>query len=213
VRRLSFTDRLISLLDQGLRVSLAGSEAITRTHRPSPATSCPTLTADDARQSQQLMRVNHAGEVAAQALYYGQALAASDPEVVSFLMNAAAEEGDHLHWCATRLSELDTHPSRLTPLWFLGSAAIGVLAGLRSDAVSLGFIDETERQVEGHINHHLERLPTADTASREILEQMKSDEATHARHARERGGAALHPRTRKIMGQVSKVMTITAARL
>ena len=112
-----------------------------------------------------------------------------------------------------RSEQLGTKPSLLTPFWFLGSAAIGVIAGLRSDQVSLGFIDETERQVEGHINSHLERLPSTDTASRQILEQMKTDEAMHASHARERGAEPLAPLTQKIMQQVSKVMTVTAARI
>jgi 3-demethoxyubiquinol 3-hydroxylase len=213
MRHLNFRDKLITLIDQGLRVSLGGSDAIHRTHRPSPARANPTLNSTETRQSQRLMRVNHAGEVAAQALYYGQALVATTPEVSDFLLQAAAEEGDHLHWCAERLEQLGTRPSALTPFWFMGSAAIGVMAGLRSDAVSLGFIDETERQVEGHINAHLERLPAADTASRDILEQMKWDEASHAAHARERGAHALTPFTQRLMQRVSKVMTATAARI
>ena len=171
------------------------------------------MSASDIRLSQQLMRVNHAGEVAAQALYYGQALVAMDPAVREFLINAAAEEGDHLHWCRQRLSELHTHPSVLTPLWFIGSATIGVLAGLRSDEVSLGFIDETERQVEGHIDSHLERLPASDVISRQILLQMKTDEASHGAAARERGAQPLSPFNQRLMASVSKIMTITAARI
>jgi len=156
------------------------------------------------------MRVNHAGEVAAQALYHGQALVARDPEVRTFLLASAREEGDHLAWCHERLSQLGARPSVLGPLWYAGSVAIGTLAGLAGDATSLGFIAETERQVEGHIDDHLARLPTEDAASRAILVQMKIDESTHRTHALERGGQPLPGPVRAVMGLISKVMTTSA---
>lgn len=223
MRCLALKDRFISLIDQGLRVSLGGADAIERTQRPIPApimTQSATDTPDsaslspaEAQLSAKLMRINHAGEVAAQALYFGQALMAQSEELREFLRRAAREEGDHLYWCAERLSDLNARPSYLTPLWFFGSAAIGVLAASRSDAISLGFINETERQVEGHINHHLERLPVNDFASRAVLEQMRSDEAQHASDARERGASGLPVIIQKLMTQVSKVMTFTAGRI
>jgi ubiquinone biosynthesis monooxygenase Coq7 len=156
------------------------------------------------------MRVNHAGEVAAQALYHGQALVARDPAVRDFLLEAAREEGDHLVWCATRLRELGSRTSLLDPVWYAGSVAIGALAGLAGDRTSLGFIAETERQVEGHLDSHLERLPTTDRASRAILEQMKADEATHRDHALAHGGEDLPAPVRGLMRAVAKVMTGSA---
>jgi 3-demethoxyubiquinol 3-hydroxylase len=195
-------------------VSLGGAEAIDRSQRPTPARSPQEpLSAADALQSARLMRVNHAGEVAAQALYFGQALVAKAPATQAFLQAAAKEEGDHLYWCAKRLTELNARPSLLTPVWFAGAAIIGILAASRSDAVSLGFIDETERQVEGHIDRHLARLPQADHPSRDILLQMKLDEAAHAREARERGSQPLSPVVQRVMTGVSKVMTLTASRI
>ena len=156
------------------------------------------------------MRVNHSGEVAAQALYYGQALVARDPAVREFLHSAAREEGDHLVWCAERLAALRSHTSHLNPLWFAGSAAIGALAGLAGDRISLGFIAETERQVEGHIDEHLQTLPAADTASRAVLVQMKQDELQHRDHALERGGEELPQVVRWLMRRVARLMTRSA---
>ena len=156
------------------------------------------------------MRVNHAGEVAAQALYHGQALVARDPAVREFLLDAAREEGDHLAWCAARLAQLGSRASLLDPLWYAGSVAIGALAGLAGDRASLGFIAETERQVEGHLDRHLERLPESDGASRAIIEQMKADEATHRGHALARGGEELPAPARALMRAVAKVMTGSA---
>jgi ubiquinone biosynthesis monooxygenase Coq7 len=156
------------------------------------------------------MRVNHAGEVAAQALYHGQALVARDPAVRDFLQTAAREEGDHLVWCAERLESLHSHTSRLNPLWYAGSVAIGAIAGLSGDAISLGFIAETERQVEGHLDEHLARLPAEDTTSRAIIEQMKQDEMQHRDHALRRGGAELPAPVRGLMRGVAKLMTSSA---
>jgi ubiquinone biosynthesis monooxygenase Coq7 len=156
------------------------------------------------------MRVNHAGEIAAQALYHGQALVATDPAVRAFLEESALEEGDHLAWCAARLEALGSRPSRLDPLWYAGSVAIGALAGLAGDRASLGFIAETERQVEGHLASHLERLPAADLDSRAVVEQMKQDEAAHRQHALARGGAELPFPVRALMRGVARIMTGSA---
>jgi ubiquinone biosynthesis monooxygenase Coq7 len=158
------------------------------------------------------MRVNHAGEVAAQALYHGQALLARSDETRAFLLKAAAEEGDHLAWCEQRLHELGDRPSLLNPLWYAGSFAIGAAAASISDRLSLGFVTETERQVEGHLAGHLQRLPAADERSRRILETMQSDEVGHAEAASAAGAAELPQPVRELMKLTSKVMTGTAFR-
>ncbi len=210
-------DRLIGVIDQGLRTTLAGRDAIGGSGRPTPAPAPAAagetpaaLEPAQARVAAALMRVNHAGEVAAQALYHGQALVARDAQVREFLLAAAREEGDHLIWCAARLEALGSRPSLLNPLWYAGSVAIGALAGLAGDAISLGFITETERQVEGHIDSHLERLPAADAASRAVLEQMKADEVRHGTHAQERGGRELPAPLPQLMRLTAQVMTKSA---
>jgi ubiquinone biosynthesis monooxygenase Coq7 len=159
------------------------------------------------------MRVNHAGEVAAQALYYGQALVARDETTREHLLYAAREEGDHLAWCAARLEQLGSRPSLLNPVWFAGSATIGAVAGLIGDRVSLGFVAETERQVEAHLDDHLERLPGGDLSSRAILEQMRADEIRHGQDAVARGGEDLPAPIQALMRLTSRVMTLTAYRL
>jgi ubiquinone biosynthesis monooxygenase Coq7 len=159
------------------------------------------------------MRVNHAGEVAAQALYHAQALFARDPEVREFMLNAAREETDHLAWCETRLRELGGRPSVLKPLWYAGSFGIGTLAALLGDRASLGFVAETERQVEGHLRGHLDRLPSADARSRAIVEAMRHDEAGHGHQAQSAGGARLPGPVRDLMLQTAWVMTHTAYRI
>lgn len=160
-----------------------------------------------------LMRVNHAGEVAAQGLYHGQALVARDPAVRQVLERAAREESDHLAWCEERLRELQDRPSRLHPFWYAGSFAIGAVAGLASDRVSLGFVAETERQVERHLDSHLQQLPAEDARSRAILEQMRTDEQAHGEMARHSGGVALPRAVQKVMQMASRVMTGTARHL
>jgi ubiquinone biosynthesis monooxygenase Coq7 len=186
---LSWPDRLISALDQGLR-AVAAPPAATR---PSPAAALaePALSTDERRTSAALMRVNHAGEIAAQALYSGQSLLARSEATRAVLANAAREERDHLAWCAARIEELGGRPSLLTPLWYLGSFGIGVLAGLRPDADSLGFVRETERQVEAHLRDHLQRLPAHDEKSAAILSQMTADEVHHGTTAALAGGTEL----------------------
>jgi ubiquinone biosynthesis monooxygenase Coq7 len=159
------------------------------------------------------MRVNHAGEVAAQALYHGQALLARDADTRRLLLEAARDESDHLAWCEARLAELGSRPSLLNPLWYAGSFAIGALAALAGDRTSLGFVAETERQVEGHIDEHLARLPPDDTRSRAILEAMRRDEIGHGSTAREAGGAELPAPLRELMRRTARIMTATAYRL
>jgi ubiquinone biosynthesis monooxygenase Coq7 len=156
------------------------------------------------------MRVNHAGEVAAQGLYHGQALVARDPATRNLLEQSAREEADHLAWCETRLTELGSRPSLLQPLWYVGSFAIGVAAGLSSDPVSLGFVAETERQVERHLDSHLEQLPVDDQRSRDILAAMREDEQAHGEHAIASGAATLPAPIRRLMRAAAKVMTTTA---
>jgi ubiquinone biosynthesis monooxygenase Coq7 len=172
--------------------------------------SLPTLTDSEKREAASLMRVNHAGEVAAQALYHGQAALARNPATRELLLQAAREEADHLGWCQQRLRELDSRPSVFGPLWYAGSFAIGALAAALGDRVSLGFVAETERQVEGHIDSHLERLPSADTRSRAILEAMRHDEIEHGEAAISAGGAELPAPARTLMRGTARVMTFTS---
>jgi ubiquinone biosynthesis monooxygenase Coq7 len=156
------------------------------------------------------MRVNHAGEIAAQGLYHGQALTARTPETRAALRRAAAEEGDHLAWCRDRLDELGSRTSVLNPIWYAGSVAIGAVAGLFGDRASLGFMAETERQVEGHLAEHLERLPTDDARSRAIVEQMQADEIGHGQAAIAAGGARLPDPVPRLMRLTARLMTGTA---
>ena len=161
----------------------------------------------DRQRSAALMRVNHAGEVAAQALYAGHAVAARDARVRDAMLQAAAEEGEHLDWCEARVRELDSHVSYLTPLWYFGSFAIGAAAGAAGDKWSLGFVMETERQVVEHLDRHLQRLPEQDHRSRAILARMRRDEMRHGSVARDAGGAELPPPLRALMRCCAKVMT------
>jgi 3-demethoxyubiquinol 3-hydroxylase len=156
------------------------------------------------------MRVNHVGEVCAQALYTAQALVTRDPQLRQHFEKASAEETDHLAWTAERLAELDDRPSWLNPVWYAGAFALGLLAGRFGDRVSLGFVVETERQVEAHLQSHLDRLPASDHASRAIVAQMKDDEAAHAMRALEAGGIELPAVAKGVMKMAAKVMTTTA---
>jgi ubiquinone biosynthesis monooxygenase Coq7 len=211
IRNLTPFDRVLSELEHALRTSTGGG--VRAAARKSPAASLPkdeSLDDSQRREAARLMRVNHAGEIAAQALYQGQAFMARDPKVRDAMAKSSDEETDHLAWCEQRLKELDGSVSKLDPLWYAGSFAIGALAGLAGDAVSLGFVGETERQVVEHLQGHLEKLPENDARSRAILEQMKSDEARHGAAAERAGGAPMPAPVRGVMRFMSKVMTGTA---
>jgi len=177
---------------------------------PTTPVPSPQLSEADRRESAALMRVNHSGEVAAQALYHGQALISRSAATRDLLLRAAHEEADHLAWCETRLKELDSRPSLLVPLWYCGSFAIGALAAAVGDRTSLGFVVETERQVEGHLNEHLARLPADDTRSRAILNVMRTDEIEHGATAKSAGASELPAPVRTLMRHVAKVMTTAA---
>jgi ubiquinone biosynthesis monooxygenase Coq7 len=183
--------------------------------RPSPSAAIPESPLEDGERKHVagLMRVTHTGEVCAQALYDGQAALARDEATRSHLRAAAAEETDHLAWCAQRLQELDSRPSLLNPLWYAGSFAIGALAAALGDRASLGFVVETERQVEAHLHEHLQRLPESDARSRAILSQMQSEEARHAANARARGGVDLPMPIPQLMRCASAVMKAVAYRV
>jgi ubiquinone biosynthesis monooxygenase Coq7 len=207
---LGWLDRVIDIADQGLRAVAAELPAARR----SPAEDCveAPLSPDERETSARLLRVNRAGEIAAQALYSAQALFARDPATEDLLRRAAAEEADHLAWCSARLRELGGRPSRLDPLWYLGSSAIGVLAGLAGDRRSLGFVAETERQVEAHIEDHLGRLPPGDARSRAILETMAADEMRHGREAAAAGVPIREP-VRSFMHVGGEILRRVAFRL
>lgn len=202
-------DTALIALDRALKAVFAPATA----GRPDPGANLPeqtTLTDAERREAAALMRVNHSGEVAAQALYHGQASFAHDGATREMLLAAAREEADHLAWCEHRLQALDSRPSLLAPIWYAGSFAIGAAAAIAGDRVSLGFVSETERQVEGHIDSHLERLPAADTRSRAVLEQMRVDEIAHGAAAREAGGVELPTPVKLAMRWTGRVMTGTS---
>ncbi|WP_049722477.1 2-polyprenyl-3-methyl-6-methoxy-1,4-benzoquinone monooxygenase [Gilvimarinus polysaccharolyticus] len=204
--RFSPIDQLIIRADKALQ-AFAGSQTLT--NRPSPADSCPEneLNRAERKHSTGLMRVNHAGEVCAQALYQGQALTAKLPDVREKMQEAAAEEEDHLLWCQDRINQLDGHTSVLNPLWYGASFAIGAAAGLISDKVSLGFVAATEQQVCKHLESHLDSLPVADVKSRVVVKKMLADEARHAQTALEAGGIQFAAPIKALMTLTSKAMT------
>lgn len=208
-RRLTSLDRLITQLDQGMR-TVFGKPNESGSSYPGAGEPDIELSAQEKALSRRLMRVNHAGEIAAQALYQGQALSARTGTVRIQMERAAEEENAHLGWCETRLKELDGRVSLLNPLWYVGSLAIGALAGRTGDKWNLGFVAETERQVVRHLNEHLARLPGRDNKSRKVLEQMRADEAQHATLAIKSGAAPLPAPVEKLMSGVSKIMTGTA---
>ena len=209
-RRLSPLDRVLAEFERALRTAVASSSHAAK--RPNPAAALPAAELSDAERVQagRLMRVNHAGEIAAQALYQGQAFMAKSSGVREAMGESAAEEIDHLAWCEQRLKELDTPASVLDPLWYIGSFALGAMAGLAGDRMSLGFVGETERQVVEHLEGHLKRLPEKDQQSRVILEQMVEDEAQHGAKAQRAGGMPMPAPIRLFMKLTSKVMTETA---
>ena len=209
-RTLSPLDRLLDSAQNALS-TVAGSPRAERAN-PGEATPDVVLEGAERRHAAGLMRINHVGEVCAQALYIGQAAVARDPATRAQLLHAAQEETDHLAWCADRLRELDSRPSLLNPLWYAGSYAIGALAGLRGDGWNLGFVVETERQVEAHLEEHLQTLPEADGRSRAILRTMKEDEARHAEHAEAAGAKLLPQPIPRVMALASKLMKSVAYR-
>jgi ubiquinone biosynthesis monooxygenase Coq7 len=203
-RNMRVLDRLIGEIDKALKVLAAP----TRPGRPTPTTAGELLLEDaERRQSVRLMRVNHSGEVAAQALYRGQAVMARDVVVAGALQQAATEEMDHLAWCEQRLGELKGRTSLFNPLWYLGSFAIGAVAGAFGDRTSLGFVAETEKQVEAHLRAHSERLPPADHRSLAIVDQMTRDEAAHGAQAVSLGAASLPFVVRSAMRVTARIMT------
>ncbi len=206
--RLSPVDRLLAVADHALRALTTTPQA--SRSMPAPMHEGDRLDDAERRQSGALMRVNHVGEVCAQALYSAQALATADPALRRQFEQAADEETDHLAWTAERLSELGARPSLLNPLWYAGAFGIGLIAARAGDARSLGFLVETERQVERHLESHLDRLPAADLASRAIVAQMKDDEAAHALAAEQAGATRLPAPIRWAMRAAAKVMTTTA---
>jgi len=208
-RRYSAIDGILIGFDDFLHALNAENRQNSR-NNPAAQVQDSGLTAEMAKKSAALMRVNHAGEVAAQALYQGQGLTARDPEVKESMQKSAQEEIDHLVWCQQRLDELGSHSSYLNPVWYLGSFSIGAVAGVCGDKWSLGFVAETERQVVTHLQSHLARLPQADHKSRAILEQMQQDESHHATVAEESGAADLPEPVKKLMSLCSGVMTKTA---
>ena len=210
-RHFTPVDRLLMDAQNALATVLGSARAERR--NPGDAQPDVVLDEDERRHAAGLMRVNHVGEVCAQALYVGQAAVARDDRTRIQLLAAAQEETDHLAWCAERLRELDSRPSLLNPLWYAGSYAIGVLAGLRGDGWNLGFVVETERQVEAHIADHLQSLPEADGRSRAILATMQADEARHADQAQAQGARLLPPPVPALMAAASKLMKTIAYRL
>jgi ubiquinone biosynthesis monooxygenase Coq7 len=214
-KNISVTDNLVNEFDRALRAIVG----VTPMRRGVPVPKVEEidqvveLTESEKKHAAGLMRVNHVGEVCAQALYQAQKLTSRSDSVRDKLEHAALEEEDHLAWCAKRLAELDSRPSLLNPIWFAGSFAIGTVAGIAGDRWSLGFVAETERQVEKHLDGHLNELPLKDFKSRAIVEQMRTDEIAHGLMAVEQGGSELPDFVKKMMGAVSKVMTKTAYKL
>ena len=204
-------DSVLNAADSALRTLFA---------KPYASRPCPTvadrrteLNTEEKSLSGALMRVNHVGEVCAQALYAAQALSTKDPVLREHFLEASREEGDHLAWTRQRLDELGARPSLLNPLWYAGAFGLGLLAGRMGDKVSLGFVVQTEQQVEAHLATHLERLPTGDYESRAIVAQMKDDEARHAEEAQDAGGTSLPAPVKALMRASAKVMTVVAHRI
>jgi ubiquinone biosynthesis monooxygenase Coq7 len=208
MRSYSWIDRLIMPADEALKTLFGPGDSA----RPYPAAlHLETLTSPALRRhSAALMRVNHAGEVAAQALYRGHAMVSHSPATRAAMLEAGGEENDHLAWCARRVAELDGHTSILNPLWYAGSFAIGALAGLAGDRTSFGFVGETERQVVAHLDGHLHQLPEEDQRSRAIIQQMRIDEQRHGHDAMTAGGVTLPAPVRLMMKATASVMTAMA---
>lgn len=205
MRTQSTLDKLCSAADNALR-TLHGSYQTTQRENPAAALSAPELSPEEKKHAAGLMRINHCGEICAQALYQGQALTARLPDVRAQMEQAAKEENDHLAWCDQRLKQLNTHTSLLNPLWYIGSFSLGALAGLAGDQWSLGFVAETERQVVKHLDEHLRKLPKNDLCSKAILQKMQQDELHHAEAAEAAGGAKLPSAVQSGMKLMAKAM-------
>ncbi len=201
-------DQLISTFDKGLRTIFAVSSATRQ--RPDANIDEPVLSEDSKQHAAALMRVNHVGEVCAQALYSGQAITSRNPQIANALQHAAAEETDHLAWCEARINELGGRKSLLNPLWYMGSFTLGAVAGALGDKWNLGFLAETERQVSAHLQNHLSQLDVTDVKTRTIVEQMQQEEAAHAAEATQLGGSELPAPVKHGMQLASKIMTTTA---
>ena len=204
---MNLADQLIVQFDKALRTVFAPAQA--RRDSPARASMASPTVQEDKTHSIRLMRINHTGEVCAQALYQGQALTARNPEIRATLASAASEEQDHLAWCEDRLSELGGRKSILNPIMYGGSFALGALSGLLGDRWNMAFLAETERQVEGHLSNHLDRLPVSDAKSRAVLEQMRRDESAHAVTAQNHGAADMPEPVKVAMRAVSQVMKST----
>ena len=211
-RQYNPSDNLLISLDQAVK-TLFGKPDITERANPAADVAETDLTEQETQHIAGLMRVNHTGEVCAQALYQGQAMTARLPKVRQSMERAAQEENDHLDWCHSRLQELGSHTSYFNPLWYAGSFAIGATAGIIGDKWSLGFVAETERQVVKHLDSHLQQIPAQDSRSRAILEQMKIDEQHHGETALNAGGAKLPGVVKNLMQASSKVMTTIAYKI
>lgn len=208
----SFSDQLLNEFDRFLKIVSNRPEQPNIT-TPNSAESDVELSSDDKRNIQGLMRINHTGEVCAQALYYGQALLAKDRVTYHHLIQAAQEEHNHLYWCQERLDDLDSNTSVLNPFWYASSFLLGLTAALFGDKVSYGFVIEVEKQVEDHLQEHLEQIPDADIKTRAILEHMKADEIRHGENARNAGGIDLPEPIKKVMTAMSKFMKFLVYRI
>lgn len=209
-RNYSLLDRLLIETDKAIRTTYARPYGSGRRNPADAITNKPSLSDAERQRSARLMRVNHAGEVAAQGLYQGQAITARDPVVREQMRKSAEEENDHLAWCDQRLEQLDSHKSYLGPFWYMGAFAIGAFSGLFGDRWSLGFVKETEHQVVNHLDNHLQQLSRIDYESQAILEQMKTDELHHAHVADSFGASEFPTPVKRLMTLASKAMTNTA---
>ena len=207
MRSISFIDKVINEIDTALRTISPPLRRSTSRYSPAEGVQDSRLYPAEKKHSAGLMRVNHAGEVCAQALYQGQALTAQLTHIKQQMTEAAIEETDHIAWCEQRLQELDSKPSQLNFIWYSGSLLLGALAGLAGDKISLGFVAETEHQVSAHLQAHLKKLPQEDKKTKLILEQMQKDEEHHAHTALEAGGIERPYLVKELMALVSKIMT------
>jgi ubiquinone biosynthesis monooxygenase Coq7 len=207
LRQTNMLDTLLTELDKALRTLFPSAKRVNTRHSPAKHLKSSTLSSKEKKQIAGLMRVNHAGEVCAQALYQGQALTAQLTHIKKQMSDAANEEIDHLAWCEERLAELDSRPSLLNPIWYAGSIVLGAFAGYVGDKISLGFVAETERQVCAHLKTHLQKVPPHDKKTRILLSTMQEDEERHAASALEAGAVELPFIIKQLMGVLSKLMT------